>query len=186
RIKYFLESMAFDPVFLYGLRPAEANRFNVLPEDIYYDYFQRMLKDTDFSKRYPFRIDPPRDDRPFFFQFFKRAQIPTMLRNWGRTWQPFGGAGYIIIIAVILLIILISILIIMLPFILKRAMLPGSCRISNLSIYFFAIGLGYLFVEIPIIQRFILYLGKPVYSFSIILAIILVSSGFGSIFALRL
>ncbi|MBC7320169.1 hypothetical protein H5T89_05960 [bacterium] len=186
RIKYFLESMAFDPVFFYGLKPAEVNRFNVLPDDIYYEYFQQILKDKNFSKRYPFCIDPPRDDRPFFFQFFKRAQIPTILRNWGRTWQPFGGAGYIIIIAVILLIILISILIIMLPFILKRAILPMSCRISSLSIYFFAIGLGYLFVEIPIIQRLILYLGKPVYSFSIILAIILVSSGFGSIFALRL
>ncbi len=185
-VKSFLESMAFDFVFLYDLKLDETNRFNVLPEDIYYEYFQQILKDGGVSKRYPFRIDPPRDDKPFFFQFFKKDQIPSILRNWGRTWQPFGGAGYIIIIAFILFIILISILVIMLPFILKKAMIPKSYEIFRLSIYFFFIGLAYLFVEIPIIQRFILYLGKPVYSFSIILAIMLLSSGFGSMFSLSL
>ena len=186
QVKWFLESMSFDPVFLYGLKPAEANRFNVLPDDIYFRYFQQLLKEEDFPRRYPFRIDPPRDDKPFFFHFFKIDQLSTILKNWGHTWQPFGGAGYIIILGMILLIIILSISVIMLPFLLKREAFPKSSRISMLSIYFFAIGLAYLFVEIPIMQKFILYLGKPVYSFSIILAILLTSSGFGSLYSLRL
>lgn len=186
KIKEFLKSMSFDLVFLYGLKHSDTNRFNVLPEDIYFEYFQKLLKDDGFSENYPFRIDPPRDDKPFFFHFFKKDQIPVILKNWGRTWQPFGGAGYIIIISAILLIMVISIFVIMLPFIFRREELPKSYKISRLSIYFFAIGLAYLFVEIPIMQRFILYLGKPIYSFSIILAILLIASGFGSLYSIRL
>lgn len=185
-MKRFLESMAFDIVFLYGVKSSETNRFNVLPEDIYYEYFQRILSDRDFQRNYPFRIDPPRDDRPFFFHFFKKDQIPTIIKNWGRTWQPFGGAGYIIIIGAIFLIILFSIFVIMLPFILRKETLPKFYKTYSLSFYFFAIGLAYLFVEIPIMQKFILYLGKPTYSFSIVLAILLLSSGFGSVCSLRL
>ncbi|MGC8972491.1 MAG: hypothetical protein ACP5K2_09945, partial [bacterium] len=64
KVKRFLESMAFDIVFLYGIKPSETNRFNVLPEDIYFEYFQKILNDRDFQKNYPFRIDPPRDDKP--------------------------------------------------------------------------------------------------------------------------
>ncbi|MCX7796127.1 MAG: hypothetical protein N2380_06370 [bacterium] len=186
KIKRFSESMSFDLTFLYGLKSSETNRFNVLPEDIYFEYFQKLLREEDFSKDYPFRIDPPRDDRPFFFHFFKKDQISIILKNWGRTWQPFGGAGYIIIIGTIFLLIMFSVLIIMLPFILKRGTLPRLHKISKLSIYFFIIGVAYLFVEIPIMQRFILYLGKPIYSFSIILAILLLSSGFGSFYSIRL
>jgi hypothetical protein len=40
--------------------------------------------------------------------------------------------------------------------------------------------LGFLFVEIPLLQRFILYLGQPAYAFAIVVAAILVASGVGS------
>lgn len=185
-VKRFLETMAFDLVFLDGLRPSDANRFNVLPEDFYYRYFLELFHNDKFYINYPFRIEPARDDKPFFFHFFKKDQIEAILKNWGRTWQPFGGAGYIIIIFALLLVILISFLFIILPFLMGKARFPRGYKISNFSLYFSAIGLAYMFVEIPILQRLILYLGKPVYSISLTLSLLLVFSGLGSALAIRL
>lgn len=184
-IKRFLESMSFDLVFLYGLKPSEANRFNVLPEDFYYRYFHELFYNSNFYINYPFRIDPPRDDRPFFFHFFKKDQIESIIKNWGRTWQPFGGAGYIIVVILLLLIILISFACIILPFLIGRIRSPKRYKVLNFSLYFFAIGLAYISVEVPIIQRLMLYLGKPVYSISLTLSLLLISSGFGSALTVR-
>jgi hypothetical protein len=47
--------------------------------------------------------------------------------------------------------------------------------------YFGLLGLGFLFVEIPLMQRFILFLGQPVYAFTTVLAAILLFSGLGSL-----
>jgi hypothetical protein len=42
------------------------------------------------------------------------------------------------------------------------------------------LGLGFLFVEIPLLQRFILYLGQPAYAFAIVTAALLAAAGVGS------
>jgi hypothetical protein len=52
--------------------------------------------------------------------------------------------------------------------------------------YFGLLGLGFLFVEIPLMQRFILFLDQPVYAFAAVVASILFFSGLGSLAAPRL
>src|SRR5918992_1880332 len=52
---------------------------------------------------YEYDVRPPRDTRPFFFHFFKWEQTPTVIRLLGRTWQPFGGSGYLILVALLVL-----------------------------------------------------------------------------------
>jgi hypothetical protein len=51
---------------------------------------------------------------------------------------------------------------------------------SSILFYFSLLGLGFLFVEIPLLQRFILYLGQPAYAFAVVVAALLVASGLGS------
>jgi len=53
-------------------------------------------------------------------------------------------------------------------------------------VYFALLGLGFLLVEIPLVQRFILFLGQPVYAFTVVAAAILFFSGLGSLAASRL
>ena len=53
------------------------------------------------------------------------------------------------------------------------------CR-SRVIVYFCAIGLGFLFLEIAFIQKFILYLGHPLYAAAAVLALFLVFAGIGS------
>jgi len=51
--------------------------------------------------------------------------------------------------------------------------------------YFASIGLGFILVEVVLIQKFMVFLGGPVYSLSVILFSILVFSGTGSYFSKR-
>jgi predicted membrane-bound spermidine synthase len=51
----------------------------------------------------------------------------------------------------------------------------------TIVVYFALIGLGYIFIEMSIVQQFTLFLGNPVYSFSVILASLLVATGVGSL-----
>jgi hypothetical protein len=52
--------------------------------------------------------------------------------------------------------------------------------------YFAALGLGFMFVEISLIQKFILFLGHPVYSVSLVIFSLLIFAGVGSRFSTRL
>ena len=51
---------------------------------------------------------------------------------------------------------------------------------TGIILYFSGIGLGYMFVEMVFIQRFILYFGNPVYAASAVITSLLIFSGLGS------
>ncbi len=60
--------------------------------------------------------------------------------------------------------------------------LPGK-GIS--AVYFAALGLGFMFFEITMIQRFVRFLGYPTYSLTVTLASILVFTGIGALVSKR-
>ena len=51
---------------------------------------------------------------------------------------------------------------------------------APMAVYFAAIGAGYMLIEIVVLLRLQLYLGKPVYALSVALFAFLLSSGIGS------
>ena len=53
-------------------------------------------------------------------------------------------------------------------------------------LYFGAIGLAFMFAEIILIQKFILFLGHPVFAVSAVLSIMLIASGMGSYFSAKI
>ena len=55
-----------------------------------------------------------------------------------------------------------------------------AARLFPWLVYFSALGLGFMFVEISLIQKFILFLGHPVYSVSLVIFALLVFAGLGS------
>jgi hypothetical protein len=77
------------------------------------------------------------------------------------------------------------------PFIIRKTSVDIRCETGTTKswavlVYFFALGLGFLWLELPLIQRFILLLDHPTYSFGVVLFAILVFSGAGSLAAGRL
>jgi hypothetical protein len=186
-IKKFLEEKSFDIVYYSCINEKEINKFNILPEDIYFKSILDFLKDKEkFVKNYYFNIEETTDNKPFFFHFFKYSQIPDVIKNWGKTWQPFGGAGFIFILLILFLVIILSFVLIILPLIIKRKSFPRNKNIFKFYLYFTFIGISYLFIEISLMQKFILFLDQPIYSFSIILFSLLLFSGFGSILSKKL
>lgn len=179
--KAFAEERQFDWVAYPAIRADEANRFSVLREDVYFAAFQQLLdrdRGAHFLATYAYDVTPPTDDRPFFFHFFRWEQTPQTLQLLGKLWQPFGGSGYLILVALLVISVLVSGGLILLPLMGKREKRnPGE--LTRL-IYFACLGIGFLFVEIPLIQRFVLFLDRPVYAFAVVLFTLLLASGIGS------
>lgn len=186
-IREFCRTRSLDLVALPGLAEAEANRFNILEEPVYYRAFRRLLTDPEglYSTQL-YDVRPPGDDRPFFFHFFRWQQTGAVLQQLGRTWQPWGGSGYFVLVALLAVAGVTSGVLILLPLIrLAREGEESRMRRRTLA-YFGLLGLGFLFVEIPLMQRFILFLGQPIYAFTAVVTAILLFSGLGSLAAPRL
>ena len=186
-IREFCRTRGLDLVALPGLAEAEANRFNILEEPVYYRAFRRLLTDPEgFYSTQLYDVRPPGDDRPFFFHFFRWQQTGAVLQQLGRTWQPWGGSGYFVLVALLAVAGVTSGVLILLPLIhLAREGEERRLRRRTLA-YFGLLGLGFLFVEIPLMQRFILFLGQPIYAFTTVVTAILLFSGLGSLAAPRL
>jgi hypothetical protein len=196
-LRAFLRTRGFDAVYHPAIRAEELNRYHVLAQPVYHDLFVAMLRDPSATTAaYRFDIRPPTDDRPFFFHYFKWRQTPEILAGLGRTWQPFGGSGFFVLVALLVLVGLASAVLILGPLLLMsrlrrqhraaRYPTPGSSAITKLSrlrvwVYFTCLGLAFLFVEIPLAQRFILVLGQPVTALAVVLFAILLCSGLGSL-----
>ena len=71
-------------------------------------------------------------------------------------------------------------------FLLLPMALHGGRRQRALPLlYFVAVGLGYILVEIAFIQRFVLFLGHPTYALTVVIFLMLLASGAGSLFSRR-
>ncbi|MFQ5812114.1 MAG: hypothetical protein ACE5I2_02820 [Anaerolineae bacterium] len=195
-VKSFCRQRQFDLVYYPGIQAAEANHYNAYQEPLYYRAFQHLLfgDRARFYADYSYDVSPTSDDRPFFFHFFKWSQTPEILQTFGKIWQPFGGSGYFVLVALLILALLASAILILLPLLFRRRQ-PGAQRGARgesrgtrgrVFAYFAALGLGYLFVEIPLMQHFILFLGHPIYAFAAVLFAILLFSGLGSLISARL
>ncbi len=188
-IKAFCTARSFDLIYYPGMIPAEANRYNQLSQPEYHRAFRALLSAPDrrrFYAAYPYDVRPPTDDRPFFFHYFKWSQTPAVLRTFGKLWQPFGGSGYLVLVALLALAVLASAVLILLPLLFRRRAGGRSPRHrARVFAYFALLGLGYLLVEIPLMQRFILFLSHPIYALATVLGGLLFFSGLGGLASAR-
>lgn len=186
-VRSFLDSNGFDPIFLPDLDPSELNRHNQLPHEVYYDLYSALLDNrVATTAEYEFNLAPPKDDRPFFFHFFRWRQTPEVLSTLGLTWQPFGGSGYLVLLALFALMLALAVPMIILPLLATRRAKQKSTPRSAATIYFACLGAGYLLVEIPLIQRLSLLLERPVIALATVLFTLLLASGIGSLLSPRI
>jgi len=185
RIRAFSSRMSFDPLLLPGLDRAERADFNAVQDERFFDYVNQILSSEreQLYESYDFDIRPATDNRPYFSQFLQWRHLPQLLDQFGSHTLPFLEIGYLITGLTFLQILLAALLLIIVP--LFRLGWRGAGKAWTIS-YFGGLGLGYLFVEIVLIQRFTLYLGHPIYATAAVLATLLISSGVGSFFSERL
>ncbi|MFQ5408927.1 MAG: hypothetical protein ACE5FI_10985 [Anaerolineales bacterium] len=194
RVQAFAQARRFDLIVGPGLTRAQANRFNVLPEPVYYDSLL-TLQDAQTRGRlfteYEFDLRPPTDNHPYFFHFFRWQQAPQVLATLGQAWLPFGGSGYLMLVLLLALATAFALLLALTPLAFRGRMAtsgagrPAQWGAGSTAAYFAALGLGFLLIEIPLAQRFTLFLGRPVYGLALVIAGVLAFSGLGSITARR-
>ncbi|HUM06310.1 MAG TPA: hypothetical protein VLT90_12675 [Terriglobales bacterium] len=150
--------------------------------------FSRLIARNDpwaFARDYAYNVAPVSDNAPFFFFTLKVGQI---LRDEGLSegidWKVNLG---VVVLGMVLLISIVAVLVfLVLPMLFgrnSRGHLRPRRWISLL--YFVAVGLGYILVEIAFIQRFVLFLGHPTYALTVVIFLLLLSSGAGSLLSRR-
>jgi len=141
--------------------------------------FTQLIQANDpqrFAARYPYDVSPVTDNAPFFFFTLKLDQIlhPKALRR-GMDWKNNLG------VAVLGMVLAISLLAVLAFLVLPLTMGTRNQQSRPLRLlYFIAVGLGYILVEIAFIQRFVLFLGHPVYALTVVVFLLLLASGAGS------
>jgi spermidine synthase len=148
--------------------------------------YQRFLaledprREAAFVRSYPLDVSPVGDDRPFFFKssfwWHVLSRDPSL-------------EGYILPVMEYTLLMLLAVIgvgvvvCVYLPLRLLAARgrrVPGALRYGT---FFAAIGLGYLAIEVALLQKFGLFLGHPNYALSVVLASLLLTTGLGSLFS---
>ena len=135
-----------------------------------------------FSRNYAFDVSPVTDNAPFFFFTLKTSQLlhPDALSQ-GIDWKVNLGVAVLGIVLILSIMAVLAFLVIPLV---AGARGPRQ-RVLPL-LYFVAVGLGYIMVEIAFIQRFVLFLGHPTYALTVVVFLLLLSSGAGSLLSRRL
>jgi spermidine synthase len=191
QIAAFAVDERFDFVAAPGLDPETTNRFNVVPDEQYSRLASDLLAAPDTARIYrshDFEIAAATDDRPFFGHYFKWSQAATVRASLGRTWQPFGGAGYFVLLALLAISTVAALALIVAPLFVGRrtkASTPPRLRWWTVG-YFGLIGIAFLFIEIPLIQQYILVIGQPATAFAVVVSAILAASGLGSAWSRRI
>lgn len=151
-----------------------------LPADPQSNPFFSLIASNDpysFAQRYPYNVAPVTDDAPFFFFTLKLKQILGG-DNFTHAidWKVNLGVAVLSMVLAISLLALTAFLMVPLAW-------RGARRSQSVTslLYFVAVGLGYILVEIAFIQRFVLFLGHPTYALTVVVFLLLLSSGVGSL-----
>jgi len=122
-----------------------------------------------------FDFSAPDDDRPFFF-------FPVRPRDM----LASGAPGLDDVLRLARWLAVVSLGVIVLPLVVWRGRglrTPGAARAL---VYFACLGIGFMFVEIGLIHRFVLLLGHQTYAITVVLFGLLLGAGVGSLSAARL
>ncbi len=183
-IRQFCHEMFFDPVLLPDIRPEERQQYNSLEDTALFTYIDRiMASDKDFLDEYGFMIHPATDSKPYFGQFLKLSNFRQLSQVFGQEQIPFLELGYLIVVVTLVQSSILALLFIVLPLLKLRRGHRGK---GGTLLYFAALGIGYMFVEIILIQRFVLYFGQPVFAISAVISTMLIASGCGSLWSEKL
>jgi len=189
-IKAFCRQRSFDLAYYPDMPANEANRYNRFEAPYFHDATRALLgKQRDrFLHDYKFNLEPATDDRPFHSHFVKWSSLSELIRLRHRGGGALLETGYLTLVITLVLALLFSMLLILIPLIFIRrdsSQIVGASSSLKVPGYFFALGLGFLLMEIAFLQKFILLLHHPIYAAAVVLASFLVAAGAGSAYAQR-
>jgi hypothetical protein len=136
-----------------------------------------------FTDQYYYDVRPSTDDRPFFFQMIYFSRAFDLISKEDIVGQKFNYYAPLVVIVLLVLSLALVLVFYVLPLLRARHVE----RVPKLwGGYFILLGIGFMFVEIPLLQKGSLYLGHPTFSLSIVLFSMLTFAGCGSYWSGRI
>lgn len=157
------------------------------PDDAIADEAEAVLNGRPTPSAEFFDLRPITLDRPTYYAAPRLDRIGTMLKR--LEILPQQEVGVLVNLAVLVQSLLIAVAVLALPLAARRRLSGDAAEpvaLLRAIFYFPALGLGFLFVEIFLIEKASLWLNDRTSGFALVLTGMLIFSGLGSLFAGRL
>ena len=153
--------------------------------------FYDLLTSADpaaYERSYRFDITPVTDNRPFFFFTVQPRDLWTFFRTASHLSADYKAANQAVplLFGLMGVSLVAMLLILVAPPLVLGTRLPPHRGVRAFLPYFLFIGAGYIFIEVGLIQKFVLFLGHPTDALTGVIFALLISSGLGSFFSHRL
>jgi len=195
----FCDERSFDVSYYPGIdvAAARANIYNDLPAvsfatgevtssgpaDAIADEAAPVLRGASTEQQAAFNLGPITFNRPFYYAVLNLGHLDTILKR--IEVLPQAEIGQLVNLAVLAQAILLATLVVLLPLAAPRRLAGAPGQALRSIIYFPALGLGFLFIEIFMIERASFYLNDRVTAFALVITTMLVFSGIGSMMSAR-
>jgi spermidine synthase len=173
---------------LYDNASADENApapLSVKPNELYHHLLFRMFenREEELYNKFVFNIRPATDDRPYYTAYLKPEKLGIFMDQLGDVSEEW---GYLLMLGTLFQSILFGFVIILIPLIGRwQDLFSGEKGIGGIIVYYACLGLGYMMIEIFLIQRLVYFLADPIFSVSIVITSMLIISALGSLFASR-
>ena len=195
QLKSFSEQRSFDTAYYPGIDRTQVKIWNDLPAVSFED--ETMIASTNasdalmddalellsenrlrFLAQHFFDLAPSSYDRPEFYSILRPSKLDKILRKIAII--PREELATLINMAVLVQALLLAVIVLVLPLIRWHRELPAAPVVVKSVAYFAALGLGFLFLEIALIDKASFFLDDRTYGFAIVLSGMLVFAGVGS------
>jgi hypothetical protein len=197
--KRFCGDRSFDLSFFPGIEKApKPEIFNDLPavsfsegevvsgegaHDAIADEAPGVLRGELTSSGLAFNLRPITLDRPSFYAVLRLSHLGTILKR--LEILPQAEIGPLVNLAVLAQACVIAFIVLAVPLFGGRRVAAQGVSAWRAAIYFAALGLGFLFIELYLIERASFYLNERTSGFAIVLTAMLIFSGLGSMLSSR-
>lgn len=183
------------PVWYDGLPSQEVNKPDQMPgpPESSADWLHHAAREIFSPHREAFfdawllNVRPPHDDSPFFWDFYKPGAITALEQAYGPLWLTRAELGRLFLYTSLVIASAAAVILILVPLAvvqLRSRTAPAPWRDTLWTcVYFAAIGLGFMGLEMALISRAIRVLGDPVIASATVIGGVLVLSGLGSLTA---
>ena len=177
----------FDRVAMSGLVAAEANRFHRKQDALYFKAVSTLLSGDAAAlvEAYPYDLSVTDDDQPFFYHFFRWGHWQEVKERLGQSWILYAGWGYLLGLLALVVLIPTAGLLILVPLTVPALRRQIAHRPGAVLGYFGAIGLGFMLIEIALIQKALLVMNAPTSAFAVVVVAVLLGAGAGSLWSGR-
>ena len=200
-VRAFCDERSFDVSFYPGIDvvAARADLYNDLPavsfdagvvtsgagsEDAIADEAGAVLHGEPTASQEAFTLSPATLDRPAYYAVLRLSRLGTILRR--LEILPQAEIGQLVNLAVLAQAVVIAALVLLVPMLAGRRLRGSGGGLVRPVVYFASLGLGFLFIEIELIERASFYLNDRTSAFALVLTGMLVFSGIGSLLADRI